>query len=67
VQPYVTSVEYDLGRVTAVNYHFSVKQCATLSANQLCQDFNFSFKYSMLGTKVCSVGGSCDALKSWIL
>jgi len=66
-QPFVTELSYHFGRVVGVEYTFSVKECATLSAKQLCQTFNFTFTYSMLGTKICSVAGSCDALKSWIL
>jgi hypothetical protein len=62
VPPYITNVTRAYGVPVAVTYRYSVKQSIVKVGNQT---FDFKVRVTMLGSRICFVGGACDTPKPW--
>jgi len=62
--PFVNKVTKDHGQPVGVRYRWSVRQCVVNTP--ICNDIDFSVTYSLMqGSRICEVGGACDAWKRW--
>lgn len=62
-KPWVVATGTNGGQVTMVRYRYQVKQ--TVAKIPVPIYFDFTLTYTMLGSTICSVGGSCDTLHTW--
>ncbi|WP_183093904.1 hypothetical protein [Nocardioides stalactiti] len=61
--PQIVKKKYCFSRVCSVKWGFSVKQ--RISGTPIGQTFDFTVEIFTMGSKICSVGGTCDTTKTW--